>query len=156
MNILVDPTVFRYGRCGLTRYYAAICEGLAQQKVRLSIPLLSSNSDFKPGIARLTDPLRRIPRLGGLMDAISEWWFHHLVRRGDYDCILVTTPSFDATFLKHRPNVRFLMIVHDLMSCVTAPDGLYDAAGPGTQISAHPVMRIQTAYHEPAAVEEHH
>jgi glycosyltransferase involved in cell wall biosynthesis len=131
LHILVDPTVFRYGRCGLTRYYAAVCEGLARQQVHLSIPLLSSNSDFKPGIARWTDPLRRIPKLGGLLDTLSERWFHHLVRRGDYDCILFTSPSFDAGFLRHNPSARFLMIVHDLMSCVTAPDGLYDAAGPG-------------------------
>jgi glycosyltransferase involved in cell wall biosynthesis len=131
LKVLVDPTVFRYGRCGLTRYYAAVCEGLARQGVELSIPLLSSNGDFKPGIALHTDLLRRIPKLGGLLDALSERWFHRLVRQGDYDCILITSPSFDATFLKHRPNAPFLMIVHDLMSCVTAPDGLYDAAGPG-------------------------
>jgi glycosyltransferase involved in cell wall biosynthesis len=131
LKVLVEPAIFRYGRCGLTRYYAAVCKGLQSQQVQLSIPLLSSNCDFKPGIARLLDPLRLIPKLGGFMHAVSERWFHLLVRRGDYDCILVTSPNFDATFLKHKPNAPFLMIVHDLMSCVTAPDGLYDAAGPG-------------------------
>lgn len=66
-----------------------------------------------------------------VMDAASDRLFRRAVRRGKYDWILATSPQFDAAFLTGNPSARVVMVVHDLMSCVTAPDGLYDAAGPG-------------------------
>ena len=65
------------------------------------------------------------------MNALSDRLFRRKVRQGQYDWVLATSPDFAANFLNERPRARVLMVVHDLMHSVTAPDGLYDAAGPG-------------------------
>jgi glycosyltransferase involved in cell wall biosynthesis len=95
------------------------------------IPLVTSGCDFEAGLSRYTRWLRRVPKGAAIMDMMSQHLFYRAVRRGGYDCILVTSPAFDGSFLEQNPEARFVMVVHDLMSCVTAPDGLYDAAGPG-------------------------
>jgi glycosyltransferase involved in cell wall biosynthesis len=108
-----------------------VCDGLQKQGAQLSIPLVTSGCDFEAGLARYTRWLRRIPKGAMVMDAASKRLFHREVRRNSYDCILVTSPAFDASFLRQNAEAPFVMVVHDLMTCVTAPDGLYDAAGPG-------------------------
>ena len=130
MRVLVEPAIFSYGPCGMTRYYASVCRGLEAQGVSIDVPLLSSNCDFAPGLARYTRGLRRY-KFGAVMDAVAQEWFQRRVAKGRYDCVLVTSPGFDSAFLNRRPDTPFVMVVHDLMTCVTSPDGLYDAAGPG-------------------------
>lgn len=115
----------------MTRYYAAVCAGLSAQGVEVRVPMVTTSCDFETNFTRSTRWIRRIPRVAAMMDAVSRLWFHRLIRRGAYDFVLVTSPEFDAGFLKANPQCKFVMVVHDLMSCVTAPDGLYDAAGPG-------------------------
>ena len=131
LKILVDPAVFRYGPCGFTRYYGALCHGLRLQGAELRVPLVTTNCDFVAWVSPYTRWLRRIPRLPRIMDALSQWFFHREVRSGNYDCILVTSPEFSAALFEHNSDAHAVMVVHDMMSCVTAPDGLYDAAGPG-------------------------
>lgn len=130
MRILVEPAIFSYGPCGMTRYYASVCQGLRAQGASIDVPLLSSNCDFAPGLARYTRGFRRC-KLGAVMDAVAQEWFQRRVAKGRYDCVLVTSPRFDSAFLNRRPDTPFVMVVHDLMTCVTSPDGLYDSAGPG-------------------------
>jgi glycosyltransferase involved in cell wall biosynthesis len=131
LRVLIDPSVFRYGRCGLTRYYGALCDGLRDIGIELEIPLVASNCDFQCDLTRRTRWIRRIPKGGLVADMASRFLFRWMVRRGAYDWILATSPQFDASFLQKNPHAQVMMVVHDLMTCVTAPDGLYDAAGPG-------------------------
>jgi glycosyltransferase involved in cell wall biosynthesis len=144
LKVLVDPSVFRFGRCGLTRYYGTVCEGLRQRGVKLGIPLLSSSCDFQTSLSRYTGWIRRVPFGARVMDAASRRLFHRAVRRGNYDVILVTSPDFDAGFLAGKPDAPFLMVVHDLMTCVSAPDGLFDAAGPGMTRLLYMACRAST------------
>lgn len=123
--------MFRYARCGLTRYYAAVCDGLRERGVTVKVPLLSSNCDVQTRVTRATAWLRRSRFAARVLDALSRRWFHRLVRLGTYDVVLLTSPDFNCDFLKVKPDTPYLMVVHDLMTCVTAPDGLFDAAGPG-------------------------
>ena len=131
LKILVEPSIFRYGRCGMTRYYSALCSGLQQAGVAVSIPFVASNCDFPSGLSSSVGRARALPMGARILDALSERLFHRAVQSGDYDWILATSPTYDSRFLAVRPKAKVLLVVHDLMSCVTAPDGLYDAPGPG-------------------------
>lgn len=99
--------------------------------MELNVPLVSSKCDFHTPLSRRTLWLHRIPFAVRVMDYLSRRLFRRAVRQGQYDVILFTSPEFDSRFLDERADAPFLMVVHDLMTCVTAPDGLFDAAGPG-------------------------
>lgn len=115
----------------MTRYYGALCEGLRREGAEVRVPLLASNCDFDSSVSPYTRALRRVRGTMRLMNALSHRMFLRAVRGGAYDCILVTSPEFSTEFLEHNPDAHAVVVVHDTMSCVTAPDGLYDAAGPG-------------------------
>jgi glycosyltransferase involved in cell wall biosynthesis len=129
MKILVEPDIFAYGRCGMTRYYAAVCEGLKQRGIAVDLPLLFSRNDYRPGIARISERASRLPGCGRLLTKASRRLFQAKLKRGQYDLVIVTSAVFSNDFLRVRPDAPFVMIVHDTMRCVVAPDGLWDSCG---------------------------
>ena len=130
MKILVEPVVFRFGRCGMTRYYGAVLDGLTARGVEVVMPLLTSGCDTQTSLSRRLHGLRSITKAAPLLEKLSNFWFRRKVLTGDYDLVLLTDPAFGRKWSMASPDVRFVMVVHDLMSCIVAPDGLYDSAGP--------------------------
>jgi len=117
----------------MTRYYAALIAGLRDRGWQVEVPLVSSGCDFHTRLSRLTQPLRAIFYGARVLDKLSNLLFRRKVRQGRFDLLLVTDPNFGRDWLEARPDqsdARFVIVVHDTMSCVVAPDGLYDSAGP--------------------------
>jgi glycosyltransferase involved in cell wall biosynthesis len=130
VRILVEPVIFRFGRCGMTRYYGALVEGLRARGFKVTVPLASSGCDYQSTLSRVTRRFRWIPKAAALLNKVSTVWFRLLLRSKRYDLVLATDPGFSRSLLEHQPDVKFVMVVHDLMTCVVAPDGLYDSVGP--------------------------
>lgn len=130
LRILVEPAIFRYGRCGMTRYYAALCRALIAAGHDVRLPLLLSGSDYIRG--SLGGPVgtgRLAGKATALLWRLTNTWFLRAVQDGDYDVLLITSPQFDAGFLDHVGSRPWVMVVHDTMRCVLGPDGLFDPAG---------------------------
>jgi glycosyltransferase involved in cell wall biosynthesis len=135
-RILVDPEIFRNGRCGMTRYYAALCDGLVALGHDVVVPLYLSGCDFKPGRFGLLwsmdgSRLRRLPAqmINRAADRAAKRQFYRDLRGGAYDVALLTSPVFEDDFLAHVGAMPWIMVVHDTMRCVLGPDGLFDPAG---------------------------
>ena len=114
----------------MTRYYGVVLDGLASRGVDVVVPLLTSNCDYQTSFSRRLKALRRSPTAALLLEKLSTLWFRRKVLTGTYDLVLLTDPGFGRKWKAARRHVRFVMVVHDLMSCIVAPDGLYDSAGP--------------------------
>jgi glycosyltransferase involved in cell wall biosynthesis len=131
-RILIDPEIFFAGRCGLVRYYSAVCQSLGEMGCAVDLPLVVSGSDFMDGKLQALSKLRDIwpPVIfRRLIDTLSKRWYFHKLRRGGYDAILVTSSSFEDDFLKHAGEGPFVMIVHDTMSSIYDPAGFLDMRG---------------------------
>jgi len=114
----------------MTRYYGALLDGLADRGVEVVIPLLASGCDYQTSLSGRLKGLKSIPKVTPLLDKLSNFLFRRKVLTGDYDLVLLTDPDYGRKWRMARRDVRFVMVVHDLMSCIVAPDGLYDSAGP--------------------------
>jgi len=129
MRVLVDPEAFRHGRCGPTRFYAAVCRGLRAAGVEVDLPLIASGTDYMPARLRLD----RV-RPGPLRDRLS-WWSGRLSRRlyhrhlasGRHDVVLPTSMQHDTDFLEHARETPFLLVCHDTMRSLPIPGGAIDA-----------------------------
>jgi glycosyltransferase involved in cell wall biosynthesis len=144
-RLLVDPEIFHYGRCGMTRYYGALCAGLADAGWTVETPLDLSGSDFMPGrYGHWEDGRIRLPHgaalpvplpgratrvLRRLVDIAAKRRYFAELQRGRHDLVLVTSPVFEDRFLAHRGATPFVMVVHDTMRSVPGPDGLFNAVG---------------------------
>jgi glycosyltransferase involved in cell wall biosynthesis len=144
-RLLVDPEIFHYGRCGMTRYYGALCAGLREAGWTVETPLALSGSDFMPGRfghwdeggirlpqgSTLPVPLpgRATRVLRRLVDGVAKRRYFAELRRGRHDLVLITSPVFEDRFLAHLGATPFVMVVHDTMRSVTGPDGLFNAVG---------------------------
>jgi len=129
MRVLVDPEAFRHGRCGMTRYYAAVCEGLRASGIEVDLPVVLSDSEFVPD---QFDPIRILPRaLGSKLvrygERLSRRLFHSRLKAGNYDVILPTSAHHDTTFLEHSGGKPFIIICHDTIRSVPIPGGSIDA-----------------------------
>jgi glycosyltransferase involved in cell wall biosynthesis len=135
IKILIDPEVFFYDRCGLVRYYSKLIEVLStDHEVDIDLPLLLSGSDFIEGKHQyLRKFMRELPfgrNLFNKICALSKLWYWKKITSGNYDLVLITSPTFEDKFIKYLPEgKKFMMVVHDTMQCVLTPDGLYDAPG---------------------------
>ena len=130
----MDPEIFFNGRCGMVRYYSVLARELAKRGMRVTVPLLVSESDFIAGRWQFLRTWNRwTPRdaLLRIMRRLSKRWYYANVRKGAYDVLLLTSPVFEDEVLRHLPaNKPCAMVVHDTMRCVLGPDGLFDPAGP--------------------------
>jgi len=132
MRILVDPEIFFAGRCGLVRYYSAVCHSLSQLGCTVDLPLVVSGSDFIDGKLQALSKVRNMwPALlfRRLIDGISKHWYFRNLGRGGYDVILITSSCFEDDFLPHAGNRPFVMIVHDTMCSIYDPAGFLDMRG---------------------------
>ena len=137
MRILVDPEIFQYGRCGMTRYYAALCHGLKERGHTVIIPLYLSGSDFIRGKFGEFLPLPKHPRFRFPSRFINQFAmraakkaYYEALRKGDYDIALVTSPLYEDRFLDYVSGRPWVMVVHDTMRSIVTPDGLLDPSGP--------------------------
>lgn len=144
-RVLVDPEIFQYGRCGMTRYYGALCAGLRGAGWSVEAPLYLSGSDFMPGrfghwehgrIRLPEGPVLPVPLTGRparvlrrVADVAAKRRYFAELRRSRHDLVLITSPVFEDRFLSHRGATPFVMVVHDTMRSVAGPDGLFNAVG---------------------------
>jgi glycosyltransferase involved in cell wall biosynthesis len=134
LRVLVDPQVFLYGRCGLVRYYGSLCSGLAARGHRLDVPLVMSGSEFFRGWLGFWDQssgdshgLRRL--LFRIVDLGTRLAYRRALTAGNYDVLLITSPTFEDGFLSGLGGRPFVMVVHDTMRPLAAVDGFHDPFG---------------------------
>jgi glycosyltransferase involved in cell wall biosynthesis len=136
LRVLVDPQVFLYGRCGLVRYYAKLCSGLAARGYQLEVPLVMSGSEFYRGWLGFWDRSASADGKHGLrqllfrvMDLATKLAYRRALKAGNYDVLLITAPSFEDGFLSGLGDRPFVMVVHDTMRALAATEGFHDPIG---------------------------
>jgi glycosyltransferase involved in cell wall biosynthesis len=134
MKVLVDPAAFRFGRCGVSRYWAAVCTGLRQAGISVDLPLVASGSDYMRGMLPL-DPMHAFPgsldRLRGQLLRVSGELSRRLFLRklatGHYDVVLPTAVRPDTAVIEAASRVPVALVCHDTMRSMIVPGGAADA-----------------------------
>ncbi len=129
MRVLVDPEAFRHGRCGVTRYFAAVCEGLRAAGVDVDLPVVASASDYLPTrrwVSRVGPPAVSV-RLMRLAALLARRRFHARLAKGRYDVILLTSAHFETDFLRYAGGRPFLLVCQDTIRSLPVPGGAIDA-----------------------------
>lgn len=129
MRVLVDPEAFRHGRCGVTRYFAAVCQGLRSAGIDVDLPLVATASEYQPvrrwlgriGPAPLGDRILRAAARA------SRWRYHSRLASGRYDVILPTSSHYTDDFLQHAGGRPFLLVCYDTIRSRPVPGGAIDA-----------------------------
>jgi glycosyltransferase involved in cell wall biosynthesis len=134
MRILLDPEIFHFGPCGMTRYYAALYQGLSELGHKIDLPLRISGSEYLNGhwetlhcrTRQQTLPWRLLFKLSRTLDAKD---YLQKVNASDYDLLLLSSPVQNTAFLKPLGRRPFAMVVHDTMRITVMPDGAVDTPG---------------------------
>lgn len=129
MRVLVDPEAFRHGRCGVTRYFAAVCEGLRSAGIDIDLPLVASMSDYKP-VRRWLGRIGPAPAGDRILRAaarVSRRLYHSRLASGRYDVILPTSSHYETDFLQHARGRPFLLVCFDTIRSLPVPGGAIDA-----------------------------
>ena len=147
LRVLVDPQLFAFGRCGMVRYFSTLCTGLAARGHTVRVPLVLSGSEFLRGWFGWVDRSagagaggRTLAFFYRVADYASKVAYRHFLRAGNFDVLLVTSPTFEDGFLALLNGLPFVMVVHDTMRGVLAPDGFFDPAG-GRSAADHHLHR---------------
>ncbi len=132
MKVLFDPQIFRWGRNGLTRYYAGLYHALRERGFDVDLPVLISGCPYLKGrpVIDATDAVprgrRRLLHDGG---RLARYLYHRRLASRRYDALVVTEPAFDDTFLAYVGQTPWLMVVHDTMTAAWLPYCLVDMPG---------------------------
>ena len=132
MKILFDPHIFRWGRAGLTRYYAVLYHALRERGFDVDLPVFISACPYLKGRV-VIDATETVPRGKRrlLHDAgrLSRYLYHRRLASQRYNALVVTEPTFDDTFLAYVGKTPWLMVVHDTMSTAWLPYSVVDMPG---------------------------
>lgn len=130
MNILIDPQIFRYGYCGMTRYYAFIIELLESAGHRIELPLLYADQSYVRGLIGLPEVFAGSwfgKRLQSFSTNYSRRLYYRKLRTTKPDLVILTSPTFEDRFLKYIGDTPFLMVVHDTMRSLLIPHSYLDS-----------------------------
>lgn len=134
MKVLVEPCAFRFGRSGVTRYWAAVCTGLRRADVDVDLPLVASGSDYLRGLLPL-DQMHAFPgsldKMRGpllrLSSALSRRLFLRKLAANRHDVVLPTALQPDPAVIEAAPRTPVALVCHDTMRSMSVPGGAADA-----------------------------
>jgi glycosyltransferase involved in cell wall biosynthesis len=130
IRVLLEPEAFRHPRCGVARYWSAVCRGLRDAGLVVDLPLVGINPDTATDAPPTEDGRGTI---AGLRDGLraqahklSHRLFLHKLRHECFDVVLPTAVHPDAEVALYAERTPLVLVCHDTMRSLPIPGGAID------------------------------